>query len=45
MPLALTMAQTFFSVALGLIALGVVGFALYVASSVIWADRWVRKPR
>jgi hypothetical protein len=41
--IALTPAQTAFSVALGIIALGITGFALYVASSTLWGDRWVRR--
>jgi hypothetical protein len=44
MLLALSMAQTFFVVAfIGIVAF--VGFfALYVLSSTVWADRWVRRP-
>ncbi|HEX2048469.1 MAG TPA: hypothetical protein VHF27_11930 [Acidimicrobiales bacterium] len=33
-------AQVIFAVALGLIALVITGFALYVASSTMWGDRW-----
>jgi hypothetical protein len=36
-----TTAQVIFSIALGLIALLIVFFSLYVASSTMWADRWV----
>ena len=36
----MTRAQIIFSVALGLIALLIVFFSLYVASSTMWADRW-----
>ena len=43
MPVALSTAQTLFSIALGVIAHMITGFALYVASSVLWADRWFRK--
>jgi hypothetical protein len=45
MPLALTMAQTFFAIALGAITLFITFFGLYVISSVLWADRWVRRPK
>ncbi len=44
MPLALTLAQTIFAVALAAITLLITFFALYVVSTVVWADRWVRKP-
>jgi hypothetical protein len=40
-----TTAQIVFSIALGAIALLVTGFALYVLSSTVWADRWLRKGR
>jgi hypothetical protein len=43
MPLALTMAQSFFAIALGIVALFITFFAVYVVSSVFWADRWVKK--
>jgi hypothetical protein len=43
MPVALSRAQTLFSIALGVITLMITGFALYVASSVLWADRWFGK--
>ena len=42
---ALTTAQTLFSVALGSITLLITWFALYVAWSTSWGDRWVRKGR
>jgi hypothetical protein len=32
--------QVLFSIALGTITLIVTGFALYVASSPMWGDRW-----
>jgi hypothetical protein len=38
-----TTAQILFSVALGAIALLVTFFALYVASSTVWGDRWMRR--
>jgi len=40
-----TSAQIMFSVALGLIALLIVFFSLYVASSTMWSDRWTRGRR
>ncbi len=42
----MTRAQVIFAVALGLVALVITGFALYVASSTMWGDRWYgrRKP-
>jgi len=43
MPLALSMAQTFFTIALAVIAIAVVAFGLYVVSTAVWADRWVRR--
>ena len=38
--------QLLFSIALGTITLIITGFALYVASSTMWGDRWYgrRKP-
>ena len=36
-------AQVVFSIALGSIAVAVVLFSLYVASSTIWGNRWVRE--
>jgi hypothetical protein len=38
-----TTAQIVFSIALGAIALLVTFFAVYVASSTAWGDRWVRR--
>ena len=43
MPVALSTPQTLFAIALGVITLMITGFALYVLSTVVWADRWVRK--
>lgn len=42
----MTTSQVLFSVALGIMALIITGFALYVASSTMWGDRWYgrRKP-
>ena len=39
----MTTAQVVFAVALGSIAIGISLFALYVLSSTVWGDRWVRK--
>ncbi len=38
--------QILFSIALGTITVIITGFALYVASSTMWGDRWYgrRKP-
>lgn len=41
--LAIERAQIFFSVALGLVALLITFFALYVMWSTMWSDRWYRK--
>ncbi len=38
-------AQVVFAVALGAVTLIITLFALYVMSSVIWGDRWIRKGR
>jgi hypothetical protein len=38
-----TTAQIVFSIALGSIALLVTFFAVYVASSTAWGDRWARR--
>ena len=45
MILALTTAQTLFAIALGAIALFITFFALYVVSTTVWADRWVRRSK
>ena len=39
----MTTAQVVFAAALGSIAIGISLFALYVVSSTVWGDRWVRK--
>ncbi len=36
----MTGAQIAFSIALATVALIITGFALYVASSTMWGDRW-----
>ncbi|MDQ6910854.1 MAG: hypothetical protein M3Z84_08770 [Actinomycetota bacterium] len=36
----MTSAQTVFVVALTIVAAGIVGFALYLFSSMMWGDRW-----
>lgn len=41
---ALTTAQLLFSIALGTIALLITAFALYVARTTFWGDRWYRDP-
>lgn len=38
-------AQVLFSIALGAITLVITGFALYVAGSTMWGDRWYRRRR
>ncbi|GAC1322666.1 MAG: hypothetical protein NVSMB16_16630 [Acidimicrobiales bacterium] len=45
MPLALSLAQTLFAIALGTVTLIISGFAVYVISTVVWADRWVRRTK
>lgn len=37
-------AQTIFAIALGAITVLITCFALYVASSTMWGDRWYRRP-
>ena len=39
----MTTAQVLFSVALGLIALIILAFAVYVVVSTTWGDRWYGK--
>jgi membrane protein implicated in regulation of membrane protease activity len=41
--LAVTTAQTLFAIALGAITVLITCFALYVASSTMWGDRWYRR--
>ncbi len=43
MPVALSMAQTLFSIALGVVAIIITAFAVYVISTALWSDRWVRR--
>jgi hypothetical protein len=43
MPVALSTAQTLFAIALGVVTVVISGFAVYVLSTVVWADRWVRR--
>ena len=40
---AMTTAQVLFSIALGAIALLITGYAVYVAGSTMWGDRWFRR--
>jgi len=42
--LALERAQLIFSVALGAVALLISFFAVYVAWTTMWGNRWYRKP-
>ena len=42
--LAVSTAQTIFAIALGAITVLITCFALYVASSTMWGDRWYRHP-
>ncbi|HUP84707.1 MAG TPA: hypothetical protein VM143_03470 [Acidimicrobiales bacterium] len=39
----MTTAQVVFAAALGSIAIGISLFAMYVVSSTMWGDRWVRR--
>ena len=39
----MTTAQVVFSIALGTIAVGILAFGIYVASSTVWSDRWMRR--
>ena len=41
----MTRAQTVFAIALALVAGLILFFALYVASTTVWADRWARRRR
>ena len=41
----MTTAQILFSIALGALAVLITFFAIYVASSTLWGDRWVRRGR
>jgi hypothetical protein len=38
-------AQVLFAIALGTVALIITAFALYVASSTMWGNRWYRRRR
>jgi len=40
MIIAVTTAQVLFSIALGTMTVVITGFAIYVASSTMWGDRW-----
>ncbi|SHE49632.1 hypothetical protein SAMN02745225_00784 [Ferrithrix thermotolerans DSM 19514] len=37
--------QLLFSIALGAVTLVVVGFAIYVVSTTLWGDKWVRRSK
>jgi hypothetical protein len=41
----MTPPQILFSIALGVMTLIITGFALYVASSTMWGDRWYGRRR
>lgn len=41
----MTTPQVLFAIALGTITLIITGFALYVAGSTMWGDRWYRRRR
>ncbi|MHB1520437.1 MAG: hypothetical protein ACYCWN_03820 [Ferrimicrobium sp.] len=41
----MSMAQVIFATALGIITLGIIGFAVYVFSTTMWGNRWVRRIR
>ena len=41
----MTTAQVVFSIALGIIALLITAFAVYVASTTMWSDRWFGRRR
>lgn len=43
--IAISTTQVVFSVALASITLVITGFALYVASSTMWGDRWYHRRR
>ena len=38
-------AQVLFAIALGAVTVIITGFALYVAGSTMWGDRWYRRRR
>jgi hypothetical protein len=40
---AMTTAQVLFSIALGAVALLITVYAIYVAGSTMWGDRWFRR--
>jgi hypothetical protein len=40
---AVSTAQVLFSIALGIIALLITAYAVYVAGSTMWGDRWFRR--
>ncbi len=37
--------QLLFSLALGAVTLVVIGFALYVVSTTLWGDKWIRRSK
>jgi len=42
--MTVTTAQLLFSIALAVISLIILWFAVYVLHTTMWGDRWVRKP-
>lgn len=43
--IAMETAQILFAIALGTVTVIITGFALYVAGSTMWGDRWYRRRR
>ena len=43
--IAMETAQILFAVALGTVTVIITGFAVYVAGSTMWGDRWYRRRR
>jgi hypothetical protein len=41
----MTTPQVLFAIALGTVTVIITGFALYVAGSTMWGDRWYRRRR
>ncbi len=37
--------QLIFSIALGVVTVVVIGFALYVVSTTLWGDKWIRRSK
>ena len=43
--IAMETAQVLFAIALGTVTVIITGFAVYVAGSTMWGDRWYRRRR